>query len=150
MEPKTIYVISINGINLLIFMVYKLRTHRRSPKFKNQSPNSKCMGFFRLRRSLWNVQPKLKSQKKYCTFFAWNLISMPRGISWHHWKNLLTSKRGHSGGSNFSTEFDQIWLKTSGGSRELIFGPICKCLTISESSWHTAFRFWKLKDLGGH
>ena len=102
------------------------------------------------RRSLWNVQPKLKSQKKYCTFFAWNLISMPRGISWHHWKNLLTSKRGRSGGSNFSTEFDQIWLKTSGGSRELIFGPICKCLTISESSWHTAFRFWKLKDLGGH
>ena len=103
-----------------------------------------------IRRSLWNVQQKLKSQKKYCTFFAWNLISMPRGISWHHWKNLLTSKRGHSGGSNFSTEFDQIWLKTSGGSRELIFGPICKCLTISESSWHTDFRFLKLKDLGGH
>ena len=104
----------------------------------------------RKRRSLWNVQPKLKSQKKNCIFFAWNHPSMPRGISWHHWKNLLTSKRGCSGGSNFSTEFDQIWLKSSGGSRELIFGPICKCHTILESSWHTDFRFLKLKDLGGH
>ena len=71
-------------------------------------------------------------------------------LAWNHWKNLLTSKRGHSGGSNFSTEFDQIWLKTSGGSRELIFGPICKCHTILESSWQTDFRFLKLKDLGGH
>ena len=87
---------------------------------------------------------KVKISKKKLHFFAWNHPSMPRGISWHHWKNLLTSKRGCSGGSNFSTEFDQIWLKTSGGSRELIFGPICKCHTILESFWHIDSRFLKL------
>ena len=90
------------------------------------------------------------SKKKCCTFFSWNLLSIPRYISWHHWKNLLTSKRGHSRASNFSTEFDQIWVKTSGVSRGLIFGPICKCHTILESSWHTDLRFLKLEDLGGH
>ena len=41
-------------------------------------------------RRLWNVQPQLKYPKKYCSFFAWNLISMPRGISW--WTQNLKLK----------------------------------------------------------
>ena len=90
------------------------------------------------------------TQKKHCTFFSWNPLNIPRYNSWHHWKNLLTSRRGRSRASNFSTEFDQIWVKTSGVSRGLIFGPICKCHTILESSWHTDLRFLNLEDLGGH
>ena len=80
-----------------------------------------------------NFPTKVKISK-YCTSFSWNLPSIPRYISWHHWENLLTSNSGHSRASNFSTEFDQIWAKTSGVSRGLIFGPICECHTILESS----------------
>ena len=102
------------------------------------------------RRNLWMLEPKLKSRKKYCTFFSLNLFNIPRGIPWHHWKNLLTSKRGHSGGLNFFTKFGQIWLKTSGGSRDLNFDLICKCHTILESSWPTDLIFQEPHDLRGH
>ena len=103
-----------------------------------------------IRRSLWMFAPKLKSRKKNCTFFSLNLFSIPRDIPWHHWKNLLTSKRGRSGALNFFTKFAQIWLQTSGGPRNLNFDLICKCHTILESSWQTDLRFQKHHDLRGH
>ena len=103
-----------------------------------------------IRRSLWMFAPKLKSRKKNCTFFSLNLFSIPRDIPWHHWKNLLTSKRGHSGGWNFFTKFCQIWMKTSGGSRDLNFDPICKCHTILETSWCPYEALHNLIDLRGH
>ena len=106
-----------------------------------------CTGMW---RSLWIFPPKLKSWKKNCAFFSLNLFSIPRDIPWHHWKNLLTSKRGHSGGSNFFTKFGQIWLKTSGGSRDLNFDLIYKCHTILESSWLTDLIFQEPHDLRGH
>ena len=103
-----------------------------------------------IRRSLWMFAPKLKSRKKNCTFFSLNLFSIPRDIPWHHWKNLLTSKRGRSGGLNFFTKFAQILLKTSGGSRNLNFDPICKCHTILETSWCPYEALHNLIDLQGH
>ena len=102
------------------------------------------------RRSLSMLEQKLKSRKKNCTFFSLNLFSIPRDIPWHLWKNLLTSKRGHSGGWNFFTKFCQIWMKTSGGSRDLNFDPICKCHTISETSWCPYDALHNLIDLWGH
>ena len=103
-----------------------------------------------IRRSLWMFAPKLKSRKKNCTFFSLNLFSIPRDIPWHHWKNLLTSKRGRSGGLNFFTKFAQILIKTSGGSRNLNFDPICKCHTILETSWGPYEALHNLIDLRGH
>ena len=102
------------------------------------------------RWGLWNLGQRLQSQKNKFTFFSQNLFSIPRDIPWHHWKNLLTSKRGRSGGFNFFTKSGQIWLKTSGGSRDLNFNPICKCHTISESSWCPYEALPKLIDLRGH
>ena len=48
-------------------------------------------------RSLKSGTKVTKSKKNI--FFSLNLLSIPRDIPWHHWKNLLTSKRGRSGGS---------------------------------------------------
>ena len=105
---------------------------------------------FSSRWGLWNLGQRQQSQKNKFTFFSQNLFSIPRDIPWHHWKNLLTSKRGHSGGLNFFTKFGQIWLKTSGGSRDLNFDRICKCHTILESSWLTDLIFQEPHDLRGH
>ena len=103
-----------------------------------------------LRRFLRNVGPKFQTRKKKLQFFSLNLLSIPWDIPWHHWKNLQTSKRGRSGGFNFFTKSCQIWLKTSGGSKDLNFYPICKCHTISETSWcpYEALQNWI--DLRGH
>ena len=102
-----------------------------------------------IRRSLWMFAPELKSRKKNCTFFSLNLFNIPRDIPWHHWKNLLTSKRGRSGGLNFFTKFAQILLKTSGGSRNLNFDPICKCHTILETPLCPYEALHNLIDLWG-
>ena len=91
--------------------------------------------WFHDRRSLSNLRQKFKSRKKNCRFFPWNLFGTPRDISWHHWKTSLTSKGGHSGGSNFLSGFWPILLKTSVGSRGYIFQQKYKCHTILESSW---------------
>ena len=66
------------------------------------------------------------------------------------WKNLLTFKRGRSGGLNFFIKFGQILLKTSGGSRNLNFDLICKCHTILETSWGPNKAQHNLIDLRGH
>ena len=106
--------------------------------------------FFFIWRSLWMFAPELKSRKKNCTFFSLNLFSIPRDIPWHHWKNLLTSKRGCSGGFNFFTKPGQVSLKTSEGSRDLNFNPICKGHTILETSWCPYEALHNLIDLQGH
>ena len=64
-------------------------------------------GITQLEKSL-NVRTKVKISKKKLYFFSLNLFSIPRDIPWHHWKNLLTSKRGRSGALNFFTKFAQI------------------------------------------
>ena len=102
------------------------------------------------RRSLPNLEQEFQSRKKKLQFFSLNLLSIPRDIPWHHWKNLLTSKRGRSGGFNFFTKSGQIWLETSGGSRDLNLSPICKCHTISETSWCPYEALHNLIDLRGH
>ena len=101
------------------------------------------------RRFLPNVEPKFQTRKKKFQFFSLYLLSIPRNIPWHHLKNLLTSKRGHSRGFNFFTKSGWIWLKTSGGSRDLNFNPICKCHTISETSWCPYEALHNLIDLWG-
>ena len=138
------------------------RVQDLSVSFKSKNPISiKSNQFFRnhelseqwpktggevseLSNQSWNLE------KKNCTFFSLNLFSIPRDIPWHHWKNLLTSKRGRSGGLNFFTKFAQILLKTSGGSRNLNFDPICKCHTILETSWGPYEAQHNLIDLRGH
>ena len=117
--------------------------------------DKKCRSYVTLKHQriwwgLWNLGQRLQSQKNKFAFFSQNLFSIPRDIPWHHWKNLLTSKRGRSGGLNFFTKFGQIWLKTSGGSRDLNFDRICKCHTIWESSWQTDLIFQEPHDLRGH
>ena len=100
--------------------------------------------------SLWKLQQRLQSQKKNCWFFSLNLPSIPRDIPWRHWKNLLTSKRGRSGGWNFCIEIWYIWVKTSWGSRTLKFHPICKYHTILETSQCPCEALHNLIDLQGH
>ena len=94
------------------------------------------------------VETKVKISKKNY-FFSLNPLSIPRDIPWHHWKNLLTSKIGRSGGFNFFTKSCQIWLQTSGGSGDLNFDPICKCHTILETPLCPYEALHNLIDLWG-
>ena len=121
----------------------------RGEHVRSHNEVRKLLSFYFVVEKCWILQPKLKSQKKI-PFFSLNLLSIPRDIPWHHWKNLLTSKRGRSGGFNIFTKSGQIWLKTSGGSGDLNFNPICKCHTILETSWCPYEALHNLIDLRGH
>ena len=65
--------------------------------------NSHSVAKHWLKVKSFKVGTRATKSKKNCGFFSLNLLNIPRDIPWHHWKNLLTSKRGRSGGFNFFT-----------------------------------------------
>ena len=131
--PIVFQLILLVFLKVLFFIFWNIKT-----KVKNK------------RWGLWKLKQELQSRKKNCGFFSLNLLIIPWDIPWHHWENLLTSKRGHSGGFNFFSKSGEISLKTSGGSRDLNFNPICKCHTISETLWCPSEAPHNLIELQGH